>query len=76
MEEEHDALLKKIKSRNAAGLDKIPPEVCKTSKFDDILLQLCIAVYKGNTIEKWKKRLHPPLPMKGDFRINKNYLLQ
>ena len=44
---------KKIsKSRKAAGLNKIPPEVWKTRKFDDILLQSCNAVYKNKTTEK------------------------
>ena len=41
MEEELDALLKKMnKNRKAAGFDEIPPEVLKTRKFDNILLQL------------------------------------
>ena len=43
MKEELNAVLKNIKSRNAAGHDEIPPEVWKTKKFDDILLaMLCI----------------------------------
>ena len=52
MEEELDAVLKKIKIRKATGLDKILLEVWKTRKFDDILLRICNAVYKQNTIEK------------------------
>ncbi len=35
-EKELDAVSKKIKSRKAAVIDKIPPEVWKTRKFDDI----------------------------------------
>ena len=35
-----DAVLKKIKNRKAAGLNKIPFEVWKTRKFDDIHLRL------------------------------------
>ena len=35
-------LLTKIKNRKAAGLNEIPPEVWKTRKFDDLLLQGCI----------------------------------
>ena len=38
MQEELDLVLRKIKYRKTAGLDKIPPEVCKARKFDDILL--------------------------------------
>ena len=42
-DESLDANLKKlknqkIKSKKAAGLDEIPPEVQKTKKFDDVLL--------------------------------------
>ena len=43
--EELDAVLKKIKNRKAAGFDKIPPEVWKTRKFNNIhlhLFMLCI----------------------------------
>ena len=54
-EKELDAVLKKIKRRKAAGLDDIPPEVWKTRKLDVILLRLCYALYRQNTIEKcWK----------------------
>ena len=55
MEDWLDKVLKTIKNRKAAGLNEIPPEVWKTRKFDDILLRLCYAVYKQNTIEKWMK---------------------
>ena len=41
-----DAIFKKIKNRKAANLAEISPEVWKTRKFDDILLQLCHDVYK------------------------------
>ena len=36
MEEELDAVLNTIKTRKAAGLDEILPEVWETRKFDDI----------------------------------------
>ena len=36
--EELDSVLRKIRNRKAAGLDEIPPEVRKTTQFDDILL--------------------------------------
>ena len=52
MEDELDIVLKKIKSRRAAGLNGIPPEVWKTRKFDNILLRSCSAVHEKNTIEK------------------------
>ena len=45
-------ILKKMKSRKAAGLHKIPPEMQKTIKFDDILLPMCSTVYKQNRVEK------------------------
>ena len=43
------------KSKKAAGIDEMPPEVWKTRKFDNILLWLCNTVYKQNIIEKWRK---------------------
>ena len=52
IEEELNFLSTKIRERNAVGLDEIPQHTWKTSKFDDLLLQLCDAVYKENTIEK------------------------
>ncbi len=38
MEVELNIVLTKLKSRKAAGLYKIPPEICKTRTFDDIHL--------------------------------------
>ena len=52
MEEEFDTVLKKIKNRNTAALDKIPHKVWKTKKFDHILFRLCNAVSKQNSIKK------------------------
>ena len=54
-QEEFNSVLRKIKNRKAAGLDKIPPEVWKTKEFDDILLQHCNAMYNQNTIDRWTK---------------------
>ena len=51
-ESELNIVLTKIKSRKAASLNKIPPEVWKTKKFDDRLYQFCNTLYKQNTIEK------------------------
>ena len=59
MEEEFNTDVKTIKSRKAASLDEILPEVWKTKKFDDIL-QLCNAVYKQNIIREMNKRLKLP----------------
>ena len=56
--------------RFTADLEEIPPEVWKSR---NILLQLCNAVYKQNTIEKWAKNCIFPFPKKGDLRITKNY---
>ena len=36
-----DSVLRKIKNRKVAGLDEIPPEVWKTTQFNNILLQQC-----------------------------------
>ena len=65
-QEELDLVLRKNKNRKAAGLHEIPPEVWKTRKFDDILLQYCNAVYNQNTIDRWKKGCILPFPKKGD----------
>ena len=72
-QEELDSVLKKIKNRKAAGLDKIPPEVWKTRQFDDILLRHCNAVYNQNTIDRWMKGCILPFPKKGDLGLAKNY---
>ena len=72
-QEELDVVLIKIKNRKAAGLDEIPPEVWKTRKFDDILLQYCNAVYKQNTIDRWIKGCILPFSKKGHLGIAKNY---
>ena len=71
--EEHNVVLTKIKSRKGAGLNKIPPEVWKTKKFDDLLLRFCNDVYKQNTIENCTKSCILPFPNKGDHGIPKNY---
>ena len=61
------------KSRKVTGLDKIPPDVWKTRKFDDIFLRLCNAVYEENAIEKWTKGYIPRFVKKDDLSIVKNY---
>ena len=38
MQDELNVVQTKIKNREAAGLDEIPPEVWKTKKFNDLLL--------------------------------------
>ncbi len=50
-----------------------PLELWKTSKFDDIVLQLCNVVNEKNSIEKWTKGFILPFSKKGDLRIAKNY---
>ena len=72
-QEELDSVLRKIKNRKAAGLDEIPPEIWKTRKFDDILLQHCKTVHNQNTIDKWTKGCILPFPKKGDIGSAKNY---
>ena len=73
MQEELDTVLRKIKNRKAAGLDKITPEVWKIRQFDDILPRHCIAVYNQNTIDRWTKGCILPFPKKGDLGLAKNY---
>ena len=50
MQEELD--IGKIKNSKAACFVEIPPEVWKTRKFDDLLLQYCNAVYNQNIIDR------------------------
>ena len=71
--EELDSVLRKIKNRKAAGLDKIPPEIWKTRQFDNILLRQCNAVYNQNRIERWMKGCILPFPKKCHLRLAKNY---
>ena len=52
MAETFDAVMKKIQSRQSAGVEEIPPELRKTRKFDDILFWLCNLVYEQNMIEE------------------------
>ena len=60
---ELDSILRKIKSRKAAGLDEIPPEVWKTRQFDNILLRHCNAVYNQNSIDRqMDEGMHLPFP--------------
>ena len=72
-QEELDSVLRKIKTRKAAGLDEVPPEVWKTRQFDDILLWNCNAVYNQNPIGRWMKGCILPFPKKGDLGLAKNY---
>ena len=71
-QEELDSVLRKIKSRKAAGLDKIPPEVWKTRQFEDILLRHCNAVYNQNPMDRWMKGFILPIPKKGDLGSTEN----
>ena len=71
--QELDSVLRKIKNRKAAGLDKIPPEVWKTRQFNDILLWHCNAVYNQNPIDRWMKGCILSFPKKGDLGLAKNY---
>ena len=41
-QEELYLVLRKLKNRKAAGLDKIPPEVWNTRQFNDILLDVTL----------------------------------
>ena len=73
IQEELDIVLRKIKSRKVAGLDEITPEVWKTRKSDNILLQYCNTVYNQNMIDWWPKSCILPFRQKSDFGIAKDY---
>ena len=73
MQEELDAVQRKIKNRKAAGLNEILSEVWKIRQFDGILLQHCKAIYNQNTIDRWTKGCILPFPKKGNLRLAKNY---
>ena len=45
----------------------------KTKKFNSLLLELCNAVYNGESIEKWTEGCILPFPKKGDLGLTKNY---
>ena len=62
-----------MKYRMAIGLDEISPEMWKTRKFDDILLQLCNAIYNQNPIDRWMKGYILLFPKKSDLKLAKNY---
>ena len=70
--QEYMLALRKIKNRKATDLHEVSPEERKTSKFDDILLRYCNAVYNQNTIERWTKCMLP-FSRKGDREIVKDY---
>ena len=71
--DELKAALQNTKSAKACGLDNIPGEVWKLDDFNDILLQLCNAVYNGNPIDKWRQGCLLPFPKKGDLGVASNY---
>ena len=68
IEKELDEVLKKIKSRNVAGLDEIPTELL----IQWYLTLLSNTVNKQSTIEKWVKLCILLFPKKGDLGIIKN----
>ena len=72
-QEDLDLVQRKIKNRKAAGLDEIPSEVWKTSKFDNILLRHSNAVHNQNPIDRWMKGCILSFPKKGDLGLAKNY---
>ena len=72
-QEELDSVQRKIKNRKATGLEKIPADVWKTRKIDDIQLRDYNAVYNPNPIDRWMKGCILPFPKKGDLGLAKNY---
>jgi len=65
--------LRNTKNNKASGLDNIPAEVWKLENFNDILLSLCNAAYRGNPIDKWREGCILPFPKKGDLGTPSNY---
>ena len=65
--------LKNTKYGKACGLDNIPGEVKKMDDFNNVLLQLCIAVYFGNSIDKFRQVCILPFLKKGDLGKASNY---
>ena len=72
MQDDLDVVQTKIKSREAAGLDEIPPEIYKTRKFDDLLLLYFNAVYKQYTLDRWTKGRILQFTKKVDLSTAKN----
>ena len=68
-----NSVLRKIENKKVAALVEILPEVWKTRKSDNIMLQYCNAVYNKNTIDRWTKGCILPFLKKGDLRIAKSY---
>ena len=73
IEAELEAVLRNLKNNKACGPDGIPPEVWKTGKFNDILLQLSNEVYNQNSIQHWTEGCILPFPKKGDLGVASNY---
>ena len=71
--DELKAALQNTKYAKACGLDNIPGEAWKLDDFNDILLQLCNAVYNGNPIDKRRQGCILPFPKKGDLGVASNY---
>ena len=72
-QEKLDSVLRKIKTRKAAGVDEITPEVWKTRQFYDILLRHWNVVYNLNTLDRWTKECILTFLKNGDLGIAKNY---
>ena len=64
---ELDLVLKNMKNKKAAGLNRIPPEAWETGKFNDLLLYYCNEVYNGNVIQSWTEGCMLHFPKKGDL---------
>ena len=66
-------MLEKLKTRKAAGLDDIPPEIWKTGAFNDILLDSCNAIYNEHPIVKWMEGCILPFPKKSNLGMVNSY---
>ena len=72
-QEEIGSVLRKVKNRRAAGLEKLPPDVLKTRKFTNILLWRCKATYNQDKIDRWTKGGILPFHKMGDLGLAKKY---
>lgn len=72
--EELHKVLQKRPHGKAAGLDKIPAEVWKTGKFNQILLDMCNdTLLEGRKPQEWSISGIVPITKKGDLSKANNY---
>ena len=66
---EYEKAKHSIKEGKAPGDDEIPPEVLKRCSLDDIILDFCNSLFKGDKPEKFSILKILPVPKKADLGI-------